>query len=480
MGENIQVAIIGAGITGLSTAFYLERLAEEKSIDLSCVLLEKDTRLGGVIQSEREDGLLLERGPEGWASYKPAARKLIEDLGLGDQVIGSRDDYRRTLVVRQGRLEALPDGMMFLAPVDPFSFWRSAPLSLTGKLRVSLEPFVPRSRGELSVRRFFERRLGSEFTERLVEPLISAIYGGDFDRLSAPSTLPELYRAEQRAGSLWRGLRRFAGLTRKISVLHTMRDGMSQLVEHLAEHLQRTAVHRGMVDLKLSATAGRFQLSNRAGSWVADHVVLATPAPAAADLLSPLIPSASEALRQIPYGSSTLAYLAYRKSEFHHPLNAFGFIVPSHEPHLVDACTWVNTKFDHRVSDGTVLMRCAIHGHGKGSALSDSELIEGCQNDVARLMGIDCRPYLTRVFQIRNAIPQLLLGHGERVQKAREALAVYPGLHLAGSFVGGVGVPDCILTGRTTAEAIIRAVADGITSQSESKTSRAVRAAGAA
>lgn len=439
----------------MSAAFYLSRLAEGAGLQLQCSLLEQGDRLGGVVRTEHCDGLVLEAGPEGWASYKPAARKLVEELGLKDQLMGSNDDRRRTLIARRGRLEALPDGMMFLAPIEPLAFWRSAPLSFLGKLRASCEPLVPRSRGELSVREFFQRRLGREFTETLVEPLISAIYGGNFERLSAPSALPELYRAEQRAGSLWRGLRRFAKMARKVSVLFTMKEGMSQLTDRLEQRLTETEIRTGIADLQLGGTNGHYRLTWRGGETESDFVVLAVPAPAAADILGPCDARTAETLRAIPYGSSTLVYLGYRRDQFSHPLDGFGFIVPGNEPYLIDACTWVNTKFDHRVPDDLVLLRCAIHGHGAGSDLPDNTLVERCHREIQELMGISTPPVLSRTYQVRGAIPQLLMGHGGRVQAARQSLSGFPGIILAGSYVGGVGIPDCIQTGRQAAEAVL-------------------------
>ncbi len=468
----VRVAVVGGGISGLTAAFYLQRLAGTAGVSLACTLLEQDDRLGGVIRTERVDGLVLEAGPEGWASYKHTALRLLEDLGLKDQLLGSNDRRRRTWVARQGRLTALPDGMMFLAPVNPLAFWRSAPLSWFGKLRASCEPLVPRSTGELSVRQFFERRLGPEFTRELVEPLISAIYGGDFERLSTPSALPELYRAEQRAGSLWRGLRRFARMTRKTSVLYTLREGMSQMIDRLTAQLDAVRIQTGVRGLRLHRDGEAYRLCWESGQEAADFVVLAVPAPAAARILSSDFPAASSALSAIPYGSSTLVYLAYRKSEFNHPLDGFGFIVPSNEPQFTDACTWVNTKFDFRAPDDLVLLRCAVHRHGAGTDLPEEESAARCHRDIAELMEVSCKPVFSRVYQVRGAIPQLLMGHSGRVQSAVRALRDHPKVVLAGSYVGGVGVPDCIRTGREAAESILRR----LESRRKVQTAAAVRA----
>ena len=445
------MAVVGGGISGLSAAFDLERSVAERGLEADISLLEKKQELGGVIRSVRLNGFLLEAGPEGWASYKPAAKKLVQDLGLEQEIIGSNDSHRRTLIVREGRLTALPDGMMFLAPVDAWAFWNSAPLSLPGKLRASLEPLVPRSRDDLSVRRFFERRLGREFTEKLVEPLTSAIYGSDFEELSAPSTLPELYRAEQRAGSLWWGLRRFANLSTKVSALTTMKAGMAQLTDALEERLRNTRIRRGIRGLRLGRSGKQLVLTAEAFEEAFDAVILCTPANASAEILEDEIPDAAPLLRSIPYASSTLVYLAYRRDEFDHPLDGFGFIVPRSENRIVDACTWVNTKFDFRCPPDRVLLRCAIHERSGRTLPNGDSLVELVNGEIRAIMGVTCRPILTQVIDVQGGIPQLLVGHAKRLTQVERLIGEVPGLDLAGSFTSGVGIPDCIKAGRAAA-----------------------------
>jgi oxygen-dependent protoporphyrinogen oxidase len=455
VSRQFRIGIVGGGISGLSAAFWLEKLVGRQSLDAEISLLEKSAKLGGVIHSVVVDGYLLEAGPEGWASYKVAAKKIIQELGLQQEMIGSNDEHRRTLIVRGGRLTALPDGMMFLAPVDARAFWRSAPLTLRGKLRASLEPLVPRSQGDLSVRRFFERRLGREFTENLVEPLTSAIYGADFEELSAPSTLPELYRAEQRAGSLWKGLRRFANMTTKISVLATMRRGMAQLTEAIEESLQVTRITRGVTGLRLRASDKRLVLTAEDFEEAFDALILCTPAGASADILEPSIPEVAPLLRSVPYATSTLVYLAYRRDEFDHPLDGFGFIVPRRENRAIDACTWVNRKFDFRCPEDRILLRCAIHDRAGREVPRDGSLVERMSQEIQAIMGVHCQPVMARVIPASGGIPQLLVGHGARLAQIQEILGPYPGLALAGSFTRGVGVPDCV---RTAQEAVLGVV----------------------
>lgn len=453
--DRLKVAIAGAGISGLSAAYYLEQACRTHSLDCQIELFEKSDRLGGVIRSDRVNGFVLEAGPEGWASYKPAGKRLVAELGLTDELIGSRDEVRKTWIVRNEELTELPDGMMFLAPIEPLAFWRSAPLSLKGKMRASLEPFVLPSRGDVSVREFFERRLGREFTDTLVEPLISAIYGADFEELSAPSSLPELHRAEQRKGSLWRGLRRFASISRTVSVLITLREGMEQLVEALVQSLEQTRIHTGVDELRLFERNGTTGLTWKGGEEEFDSVILATPALPTADILEPLSSRTSSMLREIPYGSSTLVYLGYRADEFSHPLDGFGFIVPSSEELTISACTWVNSKFDHRVPEESVLLRAAVHGNGGASA---DQLAERAHDEVSRIMEFECHPVFHRSYRVEQTQPKLLVGHQKRLSQIKQELSRQPGIRLAGSYLGGVGIPDCIQTGKRAGESIVEEI----------------------
>jgi len=454
----MRVAVIGGGITGLAAAYFLQQLRHELGDELSISLFEKSSRLGGVIRSERRDGMLLEAGPEGWASYKPWAKKLAFAVGLKDSLSGSRDEFRKTLIVRNGRLTALPDGMMFLAPIDPVAFWRTAPLSVLGKMRASFEPLVPRSRGDLSVKDFFQRRLGREFTDKLVEPLISAIYGGDFEKLSAPGSLPELHRAEQRTGSLWKGLRPFARISLTVSVLYTMKEGMEQLPQKVAANLPQESLVLNADPLSIESRREGYVVRTPDHESLFDSLILATPAPATADLLAPFAETAAAELREVPYGSSILVYLAYRRSEFSHPLDGFGFVVPRRENLRISACTWVNTKFANRCPDDRVLLRCAIHSADGQSTIGDDQAVEAAHRETSKLLGTSCQPIMAKVLKATKAMPQFLVGHHSRIQKVRDLLASQPGLYLAGSFAGGVGVPDCIRTAEDTVQRIKQAL----------------------
>ncbi len=457
MERRLQVGIVGGGISGLAAAYSLNQEAAKRGVDLDLVLLERSSRMGGVIKSHVRGDLLLEEGPECFAAFKPAAVQLAKELGLSDQLIPSHP-RQKTYVLHAGRLRPLASGMAFLSPVRLREFWETAPLSRRGRVRALMEPFVPRSEGDLTVRQFLDRRLGREFTEKLGEPLVSAIYAGDAGRMSAASTLPELHRIEQKCGSLWRGMRRRKGPVSGGSgpLFMTLRDGMESFVDRLVNAIGSVETILGTGDLRVARRKETWRVQTANGDDFAfDSLILSTPARASADLLAGVCPELSEGLRDITYASTRIVYLAYPRKGFSHPLDGYGFIVPATEGTTLDACTWVSSKFEGRCPSDRVLIRCAIHGGRKSRPeLSDEATVETAHGELKAALGISCPPDFSEVFHVRKAMPQLLLGHQARIEKIERSLKAQPGLFLLGPYRLGIGIPDCIGAARGLAAEI--------------------------
>jgi len=454
MAHTAKIGIIGAGISGLTTAYYLLQESLHQNLDIEVTILERSDRLGGVIWSEKTEGFLLEGGPQNFVAFKPQILELIKELGLGDEVMGSNDQLRQTFVLQDSRLQPLPQGMEFLSPVRIRPFWSSSLISTRGKLRAFLEPLVRPSSGDMSVDSFLTRRLGRELTEKVAEPLVSAIYGGDIREMSTASALPRVYQIEQKFGSLWKGMRRTSRQRSSPSqpAFLTLRPGMSSLINGLTEKLSEISIHRNVVGIQVRWDSSCYRVNGSSFEDTFDSLLLSTPASAAAEIVDSVSSEAARVLRQIPYFSTVIVYLAYKRREFAHPLKGHGFVVPRKEATVIDACTWVSSKFEGRSPPDTVLLRCSIQdGRHKRAEISDQEAVQKVHNELQRILGITCQPVFTRVLHARKALPQLTLGHARRMDQISRALKQHPGLFLTGAYFGGVGMPDCIETARRTA-----------------------------
>jgi oxygen-dependent protoporphyrinogen oxidase len=434
---------------------------------LQVTLLEADTRLGGSIHTLREQGFLLETGVDSFISEKPWGLALAKRLGLESELIGTQEQFRKTYVVRAGRLEEIPPGFLLLAPTRVGPVLKSRIFSLRGKLRMALDLVLPRRResGDESLGSFVERRLGREVLDRLVQPLAGGIYTADPAILSLEATMPRFLEIERRYRSLILGLRAAQSAHASTasgprwSLFVTFKGGMRVLVEKLASRLE------GCLRLGLAVTAlerdgdgRRWRLSLANGDALeADGVICTASAPVAARLLEPHDAQLAERLRAIVYSSAATVNLAHRLSDFPRPPDGFGFIVPAIERRKIIACTFSSLKFAGRAPEGAMLARVFLGGalQEKMMALSDAEMVAAARDEFRSLLGVSGEPILAHVERWPDAMPQYAVGHLGRVAEIERRAAALPSLALAGSALRGVGVPDCVHSGELAAEAVL-------------------------
>jgi oxygen-dependent protoporphyrinogen oxidase len=481
-----NVAVIGGGITGLAAAFYLRKLRPNAKI----TLFESGSRLGGNIRTERQQEFLVDAGPDSFIAGKPAAMDLCRELGLSGELIRPRSGARRVYVARDGQLQAVPEGLVMGVPTRLGPLLRSGFLSLSGKLRMLAEAFIPRGFGrgsadlsDESIEAFMTRRFGKEAALRFVAPLLAGIYAGDADRLSMDATFPLLSALEQQHGSVTWGLllaqlarvngasssTRFARLK---AVLHwlkalpgegqespfvSLRGGMGTLISTLSGRLGETQVLIGQkVDAVQRAGDGWSVLA--AGNRLdVDSVVLAPPAHVAANLLSPGL--LSDELRAIPYASTATVFFGFDERTLARPLDGAGFIVPPGEGSVL-AGTWITSKWEGRAPNGSVLVRAFLGGSRSEMDVTqedDETLAARALSELQRLAGGFGAPRFTRVHRHVASNPQPSLGHRARIARIDAALAALPGLHLAGAAYDGVSIPDCVRQARAAAERIAAA-----------------------
>ncbi len=442
----MTATIIGGGISGLTAAYYLNKAGVHATV------IEKAAKLGGVIQTETQQGCLLESGPDSFLAAKPWALELIAELGLKHDVIGSNDHLRVTYIVRGGKLVPLPDGLMMMVPTKVLPLLRSPLLSWSTKLRMARELFRRRSpvtAQDRSVYEFLLDHYGEEANDYLAEPLLAGVYGGDPRDLSAQSVLPRFVAIESEYGSLSRGVLAALRPTSGGSLFKTLKGGLGQLIEALVPY---TRVLRGEAEA-IQADSSGFRVRVQ-GAWMkTDHVVIATPAHRAALLLGPVNAELSGLLSTIPYMSSVTLALGYEKSSFGHPLKGFGFLVPKKERKHVVACTWVNNKFAHRAPEDKIVLRCFMGGNALGE--TDSSLIEMARQELRLFMGVSAQPLFSKVARWPQSMAQYTVGHQNRIDEVEARLGGMPGLQLVGNAYHGIGIPDCVRMGKEAATNIL-------------------------
>ena len=462
-----HVAIVGGGIAGLATAYYLQQKAREAGQPLNYTLIESSPDFGGKISTDAQDGFVIEGGPDSFITQKPAAVRLCRELGMEDRLIGTNDDRRKVYVLDGGRLRTLPDGVMLVIPTKFAPFALSPLISLPGKVRMGLDLFIPprQTNGDESLADFIRRRLGREALDKIAEPLMAGIHVADPERLSIQSTFPRFVELERRHGSLIKGMLTQKARARRngMPLFMTLRGGLRELVETLVGRLDGQLLSGACV-VKVEHTpdtpeSKRYCLRLGDGrELLADAVVLATPAFAAADLVEPMQPALAAKLRAIRYVSTATVSLGFRRGEFEHSLDGFGFVVSAREASLLMACTWTSTKFSGRAPDEHVLVRGFVGGprHEDLVDLSDEALTQLVRKELRQVMGVAAQPVTARVYHWPQANPQYDVGHLERVQEIEAmAAANLPGLYLTGSAYRGVGIPDCIEQGQATAAAVV-------------------------
>ena len=484
-----HVAVVGGGISGLSTAWYVEKQAAAQGVPVVCSVYEAADRWGGRILTDivdREEGrFVVEGGPDSFLTTgKPWAVDLAVELGLGERLLGTNDAARKVYVLSKGRPVRLPDGVFLLVPTKFKPFLLSKLISPVGKLRMGLDLFIPARKGDTdeTLGDFVTRRLGSEALDKIAEPLLSGIYNAEAQRQSLLATFPRFRETELRYGSLIRGM--LAGKAqarrgpkesgargraqnpadgRPSSMFVSFAAGTEEIVAGLARGLG-AKLRVGVGVRGLRPGAGReylLEVSNGDKDAPvdevirADAVVLAIPAYDAAELLASVCPAAAGTLRTIRYVSTGTLSLAYKRDASVERLGGFGVLVPGSEKRPLNAITWSSTKFDHRAPEGHSLLRAFFGGsRSPGSMqLDDDELLRVVKKELRSIMGVAKDPLFHRVYRWERANPQYDVEHLRRVEAVERALP--RGIWVTGSPYRGVGLPDCVHQGQMTAIQVV-------------------------
>ena len=467
-----RIVIIGGGISGLATAYCLLEQCHETGEQFDLTLLESGPRLGGVIHTSERDGFLIETGADSFISEKPQAVSLANRLGLESRLIETNEQFRRSFIVRRGKLRPVPEGFQLLAPTRFWPFVTTDIFSWPGKFRMALELLVPRrehanGNNDESLADFVRRRLGREAFERMAQPMIGGIYTADPEKLSLRATLPRFLEMERHHGSviraMWQQRRQNSQQTgvsgARYSLFLSFDRGMQVLVDELAARLKSIT--------KVSCPVESITFDTEKREWAvrlknqtlitADYVCLAVPAYAAAQIVAGTDAALAQLLNRITYASTATINLAYRRRDVAHALNGFGFVVPFVERRSILACTFSSVKFSGRAPEDYVLLRAFAGGALQPEIfdLDEHELLNHTCDDLRDLLGINHPPLFSIVQKWQRSMPQYHVGHLELVSLIKSRLNMRPGLSLAGNSYDGAGVPDCIRSGEQAAAEIL-------------------------
>ena len=476
MGQDTKrIVIIGAGITGLSAAFRLWELCQEQKQNLSVTLFDARDRIGGVIHTIRRDGFLIDSGPDNFVTAKPWAMTLARRLGIESELIPTNTAHRSALVVRNGKLVPIPEGFLLMAPTKLMPMVTTPLFSIPGKLRMAMEYLLPASsnRDDESLASFVNRRFGHEALDRVVQPLISGIYTARPEKLSLRATMPRFLDLEAQYGSVIKGMQQ-EGKKRRLSqkttgsgarygMFVTFKNGLQTLIQTLESKLPHvefrlnTPVHQ-ITKVSDDLEKPSWKVITQSGDTEnADCLIIAGPSKHAAHLLQTVDPTLADQLSSVPYASSAVAHLAYKREQIGHPLDAFGCVVPMSENRNIIAASFSSVKYQGRAPSGFVLIRAFMGGALQPEVIQcdDNGLIDTACRDLNDLLDISTKPQFAVVSRWPDSMAQYEVGHLEKVAGMRKRIALHKGLQVAGNGFEGVGIPDCVRAGERAAESIM-------------------------
>jgi protoporphyrinogen/coproporphyrinogen III oxidase len=444
--ERLDALVVGAGISGLTTAFRLARSGWRVAV------VETASRVGGAMETHADGPWRFELGPNTVVENHETVGRLIRDAGLEGEKIVAAPSAKRRYLYKAGRLTPLPSG--------PGSFLISPLFPPRAKLRLLKEPWIgrPPEGIEESIADFVRRRLGQYFLDYAVGPFVSGVYAGDPERLSVRWAVPKIWSLERDHGSLIRGAFARRRGPAPGGAMISFREGLEALPRKLAAEIGD--VRTGVAVQRIVRWEGRYRAETSAGPIEAKRIVLAVPADVTARLLDEATAGASRLFEQIPYAAVAILALGWRRSDVGHPLAGFGFLAPRKEGLRTLGCLFPSELFPGRAPHDHVALAAFTGGR------TDPDIVTWDEDRIASILIDELRgplslrgePAWHLVRRWPRAIPQYELGHSRFVERAREIEQALPGLHIGGNFLRGVSVPNCIQNATELAERMVQAV----------------------
>ncbi|MFY3791755.1 protoporphyrinogen oxidase [Ureibacillus sp. MALMAid1270] len=453
-----KVAVIGGGITGLTAAYYMQRLANEHNLPLDIILIESTLRLGGKIHTLRKDGFIIERGPESFLDYSNDVRNLARDLGIEDQLVRNNDG--KTYVAVGNGLYPIPTNFILGGPLGVSTFLTSGLISISGKLRAAGDLVLPKSdSADEPIGDFFRRRFGKEVVENLVEPLLAGTFAGDIDHLSIQAMFPHFHELEKRHRSLILGMGKSdSSFGRKIDSYQTFQNGLETLIETIESKLETKNVFKGVKVEKIEKEQDQLKITlNNISPIKCDAVILTTPFNTVKEIVSDV--NLLNELPNMKYATIATVTMAFKQDQKQmDKKDAMTFYVSRNSDYAITTCTWCNHKWSNVVPEGYDLFRAYIGRVGDEAIveLSDTAIEKTVLDDLRKSIGLTGTPEFTVVSRWKESMPQYEVGHETRMETLKNKLhEQYPNISLVGSSYEGISIPDCVAQGRKSAEEML-------------------------
>jgi oxygen-dependent protoporphyrinogen oxidase len=471
MSDHHTVVIIGAGISGLATAWWLYKAG------IDVVLLEQDDVVGGTMKTLRDRGWLIETGPNSALETTPLLKKLSADVGISDELIYANDAADNRYILRGGILHPLP--------MKPGLFLKSHLWSLSGKLRLLKEPFIGRATKEETIAEFVTRRLGREFLDYAINPFVAGVYAGNPEQLSVQAAFPKLYALEKNYGGLIMGQilgardrKKRAETAKDRSRLFSYRRGMQALPGAIGKALggrvqTKTTVNRISHRSKNGGNPTRSyrvtgKRNGKTFSVKANAVILAVPSHIASTIVQKLDNALATSLKNIYYPPVAEVFLGFAERDIRRPLDGFGFLIPEKEKRRILGTIWTSTLFANRAPAGHAALTSFVGGSRQPELtnFNDAQLIELVARELEDIMGISSAPVYARVTRWQRAIPQYQIGHRAIVEQMEEFELHHPGFFISGNYRGGIAVGDCVINSEIVATRVESFLAEKTTTVS--------------
>ncbi|MBO1199203.1 protoporphyrinogen oxidase [Staphylococcus simiae] len=462
-----KIAIIGAGITGLASAYYLKQ--QDPSIDVT--IYESSNRPGGKIQSYRQDGYMIELGPESYLGRKTIMTDLAKDIGLEQDIITNTTG--QSYIFAKNKLYPIPGGSIMGIPTDIKPFLTTKLISPLGKLRAGLDLIkkpLEMHDGDISVGQFFRERLGDEVLEHLIEPLMGGIYGTNIDDLSLMSTFPNFKDKEQTFGSLIKGMKYEKQQRIKQRQLYPgapkgqfkqFRHGLSSFIEALEQDIKRKGVnikYQTAVD-DIVSTQQHYDIVCGDYTEQYDGVLVTTPHQVFLQWFGQ--DPAFDYFKTMDSTSVATVVLAFDEQNIENTYDGTGFVIARTSDTDITACTWTSKKWPFTTPEGKVLIRAYIGKPGDTVVEdhSDEEIVSIVRRDLSKMMTFKGDPDFTIVNRLPKSMPQYHVGHIQQIRQIQQHIRnTYPRLRVTGASFEAVGLPDCIKQGKEAVEELLQEI----------------------